>query len=662
MKIIAEPVALVTTLRKSVPPHVAATLAKALEKLPADRFASAREFADALEGRGVTDAMMAAMGGTAGPAGSRPVWRHPLVLGLMVALAAAIGLATVQWRRGRPDGGAVVQFTLQLPYLSTGSGQGTNIAISSDGSTIAWAAPSESGPQRVYIRRLDEATPRMLAGTDGAQQPGFSPDGRWIAYLVGDMIWKVEIGGGSPVVVGSVTGSPVGLTWTSGGDLLVGTPRGLVALPANGGVARVLAAPDTAGGEQYFNQPRAMPDGNTVLFGIQPTGGLAGSRMGSLSLRTGDITRYDLSLLDALGVLDDILVYVTPSGALMAVRIDLDGRRVLGDPIALGPLVLTTIAGSSEAVLSPTGTLVYQVGNAATVIGWAEPGKAFEPLLSDGRAYAYPRLAPDGRRMVMSIRDGARSDIWIYDLVNDTPTRLTNSGTLNDRPEWSPDGRRVLYRANRGPRSAIWWQPADLSAPAEPLLASDGHDYYEGVLTPDARRLVYQVDDAGSNQADLLSVGLEGDTSSRPIAATSFQEHQARPSPDGKWVAFVTDASGSSQVVVQAFPDGGGRIQVSGMGGSEPVWAPDGRRIFYRDGRSLVAASVVTTPQFRVVGRTELFPDEYALAQAPHANYDVSRDGSRFLMVKGVQTPELSVVYGWTRELRARLQETGGTR
>jgi Tol biopolymer transport system component len=664
MKIIAEPVALVTTLRKSVPPHVAATLAKALEKLPADRFASAREFADALEGRGVTDAMMAAMGGTGHQAWSRPVWRHPLVLCLMVALAAAIGLAAVQRRGGQADSGDVVRFTLQLPFLSTGLNQGTNIAVSPDGSTIAWAAPGESGPQRVYLRRLDEDVPRVLAGTDGAQQPCFSPDGRWIAYMVGDAAWKIEVGGGSPVMVGRVNGAPVGLTWTRGGELIVGTPRGLVSVPAGGGAARVLAVPDSAAGEQYFNQPRAMPDGNTVLFGLQPTGGLAGSRMTSLSLRTGEVTRYDLNMLDALGIFDDILVYVAPSGALMAVRIDLESHRILGDPVGLGPVVLTTIAGSSEAVLSPTGTLVYQVGDAAAVVGWVGPGKSFEPLLSEPRPYAYPRLAPDGRRVAMGIRDGARSDIWIYDLVNDTPTRLTNSnsGALNDRPEWSPDGRRVLFRTNRGPRSAIWWQPADLSAPAESLLASAGHDYYEGVLAPDGRTLVYQVDDAGSSQADLLYLDLRGDTTSRVVAASAYLEHQPRISPDGKWVAFATDASGASQVVVQAFPGGGGRIQVSSSGGSEPVWAPDGRRIFYRDGRSLVAASVVTTPQFRVVGRTELFPDVYAFAQAPHANYDVSPDGSRFLMVRGVQTPELSVVYGWSRELRERLQQNGDTR
>jgi eukaryotic-like serine/threonine-protein kinase len=662
MKIIAEPVQPVTALRKSTPAHVAATLAKALEKLPADRFATAREFAEGLAGRGLTPDMLAATGATAAGALRRGVWRHPLVIGLGVALIATIGLAAGQWNAARRNAPEVVRFTLGLPSSGKiGGVQGTNIAISPDGRTVAYVLAEAGYSPRIYVRRLDDDAPRLLAGTDGAQQPCFSPDGRWIGYLIGDVVWKVEVAGGTPVVVGSVNGAPVGLTWTAGGELLTGTPRGIVAIPAGGGAARVIAAPDLAAGELYFNQPRVLPDGSTVLFAVQPTGGLSGSRLGTLSLRTGKVTRYDVSLLDPLGIMDGLLVYVTPTGALVAIRLDLGAGRVVGDPIALGPLVRTDVAGSSQAALSPTGTLIYQPGNAEAVIGWVEPGKPFEPLLTDVRAYGYPRLSPDGQRIAMTVRDGGRSDIWLYDIVQATPMRLTSAGSMSDRPEWSPDGRRVLYRADRGSRTAIWWQPADQSAQAEPLLASDAHDFYEGVMTPDGKGLVYQVDDAGSSQADVMYRGLSGDTATVVISATSFQEHLPRISPDGRWVAFVTNASGRFQVVVQPLQGGTGRVQVSGTGGDEPVWAPDGRRIFYRDGRSLVAASVTTSPQFAVTGRVELFPDEYAFAEAPHANYDVSRDGSRFLMVKRVQAPELSVVYGWREELHRRLKETGGT-
>ena len=664
MKIIAEPANDVTALRKSVPPNVAAALMKALEKLPADRFASAAEFAAAMTNPAFTVTGNAATGGPAAGSVRRQV-RHPLVLGLATALVAALGFAALQWHAAHRVGpSAVVRFHVEVPssMLLGNSATGTNMAVSPDGRSFAYAFVDASGTSRVYVRRLDEITAHPLTGTEGAQQPRFSPDGYSITYLIRDVIWRVPAGGGTPVIVGETAAAPVGLSWSPAGLIIAGTASGLVALPAGGGAARVLVSPDTAGGELFFNQPLALPDGKTVLLAIQPTGGLTGTRLASLSLETGELTRFDLNVLDPLGYIDGTLIYVVPSGAMMAVGLDLGRGRLTTDPVALGPTVLTRISGSSDAVMSPTGTLVYQAANAEALMGWVGPERQFEPLLSEPKAYAYPRLSPDGRRAAMAIGAGGRSDVWVYDTASATLTRLTNSGTLNERPEWTPDGTRVLYRADRGTRTAIWWQPADLSAPPEVVQASEAHDYYEGVITPDGKTLVYQIDDAGASQADVMYRSLDGDTTSYPVAATNFVEAQQRISPDGKWVAYVTDASGASQIVVQPFPGPGGQVQVSVTGGSEPVWAPDGRRIFYRDGRHLIAASVTTSPAFAVTGRTELFPDEYVFAQAPHANYDVAPDGKRFLVVKSAQAPELIVVYGWLSELRSRMRSVGERR
>ncbi len=169
------------------------------------------------------------------------------------------------------------------------------------------------------------------------------------------------------------------------------------------------------------------------------------------------------------------------------------------------------------------------------------------------------------------------------------------------------------------------------------------------------------MDNGGATQADIMVRALTGDTASRPVAATRFVETQARVSPDGKWVAYVTDRSGAGQVVVQPFPGPGGQVQVSVSGGAEPVWARDGKTIFYRDGRYVIAASVSTTGGFSVTGRTELFADRYVFAQAPHADYDVSPDGTRLLMIRSEQTPDYDVVYGWRSELRARMRGAGGS-
>jgi len=658
MKIIAEPVAPVTALRKSVPPNVTAALAKALEKLPADRFDTARAFAEALTNAGFTTGATAA--GAARPV--RAAVRQPLVVALTAALVAALGFAVIQWRAAHRDvPQAAVRFQVEIPpsMLLGNSATGTNLAVAPDGRTIAYAFVDEAGNSRVYIRRLDEVEARPLPGTDGAQQPRFSPDGLWITYLIRDLVWRVQVSGGTPSIVGRTASAPVGLSWSPAGVIVVGTASGLLALPSGGGEARVLVSPDSAAGELYINQPYAVPDGKTVLFVIQPTGGLTGTRLASVSLESGEITRFELNVLDPLGYVDGMLVYVAPSGAMMAAGLDLRRGRITTDPVALGPTVQTRISGSSDAALSPTGTLVYQAANADALVGWVGSDRQFVPLMTETRAYAYPRLSPDGRRIAVAIGSGGRSDVWVYDIASATATPLTSSGTLNERPEWSPDGRRVLYRADRGARTAIWWQPADLSAPAEPLQASGAHDFYEAVIAPDGKRLVYQIDDAGANQADVMYRALDGDTTSYPVSATNFVEAQARVAPDGHWVAYVTDASGASQVVVRPFPGPGGQVQVSSAGGTEPVWAPDGRRIFYRDGRHLIAADVTTSPAFAVTGRTERFADEYVFAQAPHANYDVSPDGKRLLMVKSAEAPKLFVVYGWLNELRTRLRSMG---
>lgn len=417
--------------------------------------------------------------------------------------------------------------------------------------------------------------------------------------------------------------------------------------------------PDTSRREVYFNGPLAMPDGETVLVSIQSSNGMFDTRLGAVSLTTGAVRRYDLDLFDIVGYVDGTLVYILPTGALMAITLDLDSGRTSGNAVALGPSVVTTVVAGSQVAMSTTGTLVYQPADDDAMLGWVDRDGRFSPLLSESQGYGYPRLSPDGSRIAVTFGATGRADIWLYDIASSTPTRLTNAGGVNDRPEWTPDGRRVVYRTDRNGRPAIWWQRADLGGVAEPLQAGAQHSFFEGVITPDGRTLVYQIDDAAAQQADILYRSLDGDTSSHPVAATRFVEAQARVSPDGKWITYVTDASGTSQVVAQSFPSAGGRVQVSASGGSEPVWSRDGKTIYYRDGRHLVAASVSTGERITVTSRKELFPDNFRFAQAPHANYDVAPDGTRFLMVRSSSTPEYQVVFGFGTELRARMQSGG---
>lgn len=653
----AEPQPL-STLRKTTPIHVEAAVQKALAKLPADRFSSARDFVDAMEGRGLTAAMMAVTGMRAAQQPSRPLTRQPVVIALAAVAVGAVAIAGYQWSvvRSAPARSSVRFYVpLAASMVTGGVAPGTNIAVAPDGNTIAFVAPDGTGSSYVFIRTLADAEPRVLVGTESAQEPFFSHDGQWVGFFVGGSLSKIPVGGGTPIPIADVGAFPVGVSWSSSGVIVTSVANNLVVVPDNGGPLRVLATPDSAMSDQYFQSPIVLADGETVIFAAQPTGGVPRTRLAVLSITTGKITRLDLLGITPLGMVGDYLIYTSIAGALFAVPFDARGQRVTGEPVALGVNVVMRSGGVAEAALSRSGTLVLQSGSVTGQVGTVDMSGSFKPLLTDLRPYGYPRFSPDGRRFAVSIGGGSRSDVWVHDITSATSARLTTEGTTNERAEWSPDGVRVLYRTDRGARSAFWWQPADLSAPAVPLLASADDDFFEGLLTPDGKSIVYQVDNAGTNQADVMYRALSGDTTPVPIAATNFVEGQPRLSPDGKWVAFVTDASGVGQVVVQPFPGPGARVQVSAAGGSEPVWSRDGRRIFYRDGRQFIVAMVNTSGSFTVTGRTPLFADDFVFALSPHANYDVSPDGARLLVIKNTDAPKLLVVYDWLDELRARM-------
>jgi serine/threonine-protein kinase len=274
------------------------------------------------------------------------------------------------------------------------------------------------------------------------------------------------------------------------------------------------------------------------------------------------------------------------------------------------------------------------------------------PIVADSRNYAYPRYSPDGHRIAVAIASSGERDIWVVDVANGTASRLTSNASVNDRPEWTPDGKRVLYRTARSRRSALWWRAADMSDSESPLLANETSDFYEGVFSPNGRYLVYQIDTAG---ADVLYRQLSGDTASRPIANTQFTEDMARVSPDGRWVAFVSLETGGEEVFVQPFPGPGPRVQVSLRGGNEPVWSPDGRRLFYRNEENVMAASINSSGGLAVTSREVLFADGFVKRALPHANFDVSPNGGKFLFLKAMSEPEAVVVYNWMNEVRGKV-------
>jgi Tol biopolymer transport system component len=343
----------------------------------------------------------------------------------------------------------------------------------------------------------------------------------------------------------------------------------------------------------------------------------------------------------------------------MAVPFDVSHGRVSGPAVPVIDQVEVTFNGLVRAAVSRSGSLIYASGAGVSQVVLADTLGHVRVLVQEPGNYGSPRLSPDGKRLALTISStiGTRSDIWIYDIASATLTKLTSDGEVNLRPEWSPDGKRVIYGSNRGGRAALWQQNADLSGAAE-LIQAAPELINGGVVSPDGRALVYWQSTPGirTRTSDIFYRALVGDTTSKPIAATSAAaETSPRFSPDGKWVAYTSNQDGTWQVYVQPFPPSGARYQVTTAGGMAPVWSRNGGPIFYVSNSRLNAATVRTSPAFEVQTRTTVLEGNYLLNMPPHANYDVSSDGKSFVLLRPVgQNNEIVVVHGWKYELRER--------
>ncbi|HVX38158.1 MAG TPA: protein kinase [Gemmatimonadaceae bacterium] len=640
----------VTMLRRNTPPAVAGAVHRALEKLPADRFPSARAFADALVASAPTAS--AAPGGARLSAWRR-AFREPLTLTLAAVTVAAIAMTV--WERGSASAAAPAQVERFVvdpqagvhPDIGLQSTQ--NVAIAPDGSLMVFAAIGSDGMERLYARRADELDARPIEGTEGGSQPFFSPDGQLVAFWVAGRLLKINVGGGPPSLITDLR-DMTGATWTTGGEIVASVGNRLVWFPVRDPSQRRTASLDTAHHEALQMFPVATPDGEHVLYSSWGTGGLEQVRLGELSLNTGRSRRLDIPGRSALGMLDGKLVFSNETGGIAAAPFDPGRGTITG---ALVPLVSNVANGQrfvAIASLSATGTLFYVTGTAQSTLVLADSA-GDTPVIAESREYAYPRYSPDGKQIAIVISAGATRDVWLYDVATRGLRRLTNGGSVNERPEWSPDGKRVLFRSDRSGQTAIWWQPIDESAPATMLVGDPRLPPYEGVMMPDGRGIVYQAD---TTRADIYYRAITGDTTPQPIATSPADESEPRPSPDGHWIAFQASESGTSQVVVQAFPGTGPRIPISTGGGEEPVWARDGRHLFYRGHGQFVVVTFATTPSFHVIAQHDVMPDSYLLTVAPHANYDVSPDGRKLLVLKGGRQ-QLVVVRDWWTEVRRQL-------
>lgn len=572
-------------------------------------------------------------------------FRWVLTSGAALILLAA---GTVFWLRGRePPRKPLVRFTLEFP---PGQGiadvAGPTIALSPDGSYLAYVG---SGPQgtELFLRSMDQVTARPVAHTREALMPFFSPDGAWLGFVSGNVIRKVPVGGGPVITVCTVTTNVPNVSWGPNDVIVFATPAGLWRVPAGGGVARILALADTARGERY-RWPEVLPGRHGAVFTLVDS---TGFHLAAVSLQTGAVHSLDMDGTSPRYVAPGDLLFARPDGSLLAAAFDEEALRITGSPIPIADGVLVGIAGAAMFGASRDGVLAYvpQKSSDRTLELVDRTGHA-DTVPVPRQAFNNARFSPDGRRVATDVMPPGtdRYDLWELDLTANTFRRITfDSGSLS--PVWSADGRRIAFANKPGGRPygfAVRWIPADGSDSAETLLPF-GFGQFPQTFTSDGRTLVLQIRHP-ANGFDIWTLPMRGERTLRPYLRGPSDEHSPAVSPDGRWLAYVSNESGRDEVYVQPFPKPGTRVLVSSGGGREPRWAASGREIFYRGEPGMVATAVTTSPSFRVGGRIVLFDDKPFLAHLYGAAYDVHPDGRRFLMIRrGLESPQVVVVLNW---------------
>jgi tRNA A-37 threonylcarbamoyl transferase component Bud32 len=657
-KVITAKPPVITQQRDTVPPHVAAAITKALSKLPADRFKTAAEFADALGDTRFTLPTTAVAAASAVP----PFRRSAVTIGLAVGLLVTGTVATWGWLRSLPAPIVRVQIAFppgqELQAIST-----QPFAISPDGSTIAYLGPNApTQPPLIWVRHLDQLDGRSLPGTDGALAPFFSPDAQSIGFFTGapGSLRVIATAGGPVRTLVSDSVAPYGGTWAPDGTIYFSGPRGaLWAVSSGGSGLRAIEAGDTARGYSELDFPSLLPGAKGAIVSAWTSGSASGVEISTLNLTTGVRTAL-FPGVQAQYVPTGHIVAVTPAGALMAVPFDPGKRVVTGEPrIMLDGVAVDVSSGAGRFAVANNGTLFYLGGGAGagTQILWVGPGGESRVVDSTWSANITSlALSPDNRRLAVSISEATGEHLWIKQLDAGPLTRLTFDGKQNYRPEWSPDGRSVTFVSDRSGKNQLWVQRADGSAPAR-LLRQDPRQIDEGFYSRDGQWVIYRSGSGGTRTRDISAVRVSGDTTPIALADSPFDEDSPALSPDGRWLAYVSEESGRRQVYVRPFPDAKrAKWQISIEVGEAPVWAPDGRRLYFNQSGVLHAVDVMPGETF-TYGTPHLVLSEQYFASSTasrHATYAITADGRRFITAYNVASAKSTaiLVLNWLEELR----------
>jgi Tol biopolymer transport system component len=566
----------------------------------------------------------------------------PWAVAAALAIVAVVAL-WVAWRSTRPIEQALrplERLDVDLgPDVSLGSPYGTDTILSPDGTRLVYVSQG-----RLFTRRLDQPNATELAGTQGAFAPFFSPDGQWVAFFTPGKLQKISVEGGSAIALCSVP-SGRGGSWGEDGNIIaqLNNGGGLSRIPSAGGPP--MPVTDLQAGEFTHRWPQVLPGGKAVLFTAATTlGGWDGANIEVMSLadhrtktlvRGGTFGRYLPS---------GHLVYVN-GGTLFAVPFDVERLEVHGTPApVLDQVGYNSAQGMAQLDFSQTGTLIYRSGEAGVgllTVAWLDGAGKTQPLLAKPGVYGRLGLSPDGQRLAMEVTEGSGPYIWVYDWRRDTMTRLTFTGGTN-APLWSPDGRYIAFATGREGMSVT---RSDGSGKPQPLTQSKNVQL-PWSFTPDGKRLAFM--EQGIGTFHLWTVSLESDSAGlhagKPEVFLQTQADERYPSfsPDGRWIAYRSDESGTDQVYVRAFPDKGGKWQISNSGGTMPMWSRNGHELFFEslDNHIMVAAYAVKGDSFEADKPRAWSEKQLGSIAATSRNVDLAPDGKRIAALMPAETAE----------------------
>ena len=598
-----------------------------------------------------------------------------LASGMACALLAGIFIGPPLMRKIRPvPVPTVITSTIKLEPGHRLAGMGDfgrpsrkAMVISSDGRFVVYSAV-EDGPglqsnPRLFLRSLDQPEAKPIAGTEGGIHPFLSPDNNWVGFLADDKLKKIQVAGGVATVLCNAV-SIFGADW-GGDDRIVftdGSDNGLSIVPAAGGKPESLTKVDPEREESSHRLPRWLPDGQAVLFTVMRHDWDAQPRLAIYRLETHDWRVLLEDAADASYVPTGHLVFMR-QGTLMAVRFDPARLEVVGQPVALTNNVMQsftnnsqTNTGAGQFGISDTGMLLYAPGGIApdprNSLVWVDQKGTEQPIAPLESPFLAPRLSPDGQRIAY-VNVGREWRVWVYDLTRGTNTPLTVEGWATF-PTWTPDGRRLLFAWMKSGPPNLFWQPYDGSSPMERLTTTGDYVQMSGAWSPDGGTVAFTQDAGKDNDILVLDVRSR---QVKPLLNSPANEQWPDISPDGRWIAYSSDESKRFEVYVRPFPGLGQKYQVSSEGGSEPLWARDGKKIFYRWGDKVWAVEVGTGGGFSAGKPRLLFEKPGFGGGAPIRTYDLSLDSQRFLMVKLEQrqpapVAEMVLVQNWFADLK----------